>query len=101
MLENHLKNPVASIQVNFKGIIFQCLNTNLFIFSVARVRELEEEVQSLTNQLTSKNAENENLASQLEELHSSYSLTRQKSVNLEGSNDKYVLITILLRKQNS
>ena len=60
-----------------------------FNFSVARVRELEEEVQSLTNQLTAKNVENENLASQLEELHSSYSLTRQKSVNLEGSNDKY------------
>ena len=49
---------------------------------------METEVKSLKEQLNGKNEENETLARQLEDMHSSYSLTRQKSVNLEESVDK-------------
>ena len=59
-----------------------------YTFSVARTTELEAENESLKSQLASKNEENENLARQVEDMHSSYSLARQKSVNLEESSDK-------------
>ena len=49
---------------------------------------MENEVQQLKTQLRTKNEENENLGHQMEEMHSSYSTARQKSVNLEESNDK-------------
>ena len=59
-----------------------------YTVSVARTTELEAENESLKSQLASKNEENENLARQVEDMHSSYSLARQKSVNLEESSDK-------------
>jgi predicted RNase H-like nuclease (RuvC/YqgF family) len=49
---------------------------------------LEAENETLKGQLTAKNEENETLARQLEDMHSSYSQTRQKSVNLEEAHDK-------------
>ena len=60
----------------------------IFYVLVARTRELEAENEDLKKQMTGKNEENENLARQLEDMHSSYSQARQKSVALEESNDK-------------
>ena len=52
------------------------------------MQELESENKTLKEQLNTKNVDIENYARQLEDMHSSYSLSRQKSVNLEESCDK-------------
>ena len=76
------------VHVTFDCMIESSIIINLFFISVARRAELEAEVQTLKTQLTIKNEENETLARQVEDMHSSYSLARQKSVNFEESSDK-------------
>ena len=58
------------------------------IISVARRAEWEAENQTLKTQLTIKIEDNKTLARQVEDMRSSYSLARQKSVNFEESRDK-------------
>ncbi len=58
------------------------------LFSVAKTRELEAEVERLKTALASKNEDHETVARQLEDMHSSYSSARQKNVSLEESHDK-------------